>query len=1323
MSNPRQLTAIQRWFTLHTLKSRVILLSVMVAIFLALVLGISSYSRTQQQALTLAQTQHAEIARAFAEEARDKVERMKNALSYGASNLQLNLDNPRFNYKQYLNQQSSLLALFDDLILVNGQGTILASTNSKIEAGGSVADRPYFKKLLQDKVPVISEPFVGRWTNDFRLTFSMPVFDSGNIEYALIGVVIVGRNDLFSLPAQRTIGTEGFVFAATQAGTYLSNQQHELVGKQVPAMILGKLQQLKNRDESLQFFWDKPENKKRYITTLQKIESTPWLIGIQLPYQEIIAPLGKSNQQMIFTSTLLAIICALLTAALMTQSLRPLEFLRRQIEEMRSGKYRQAELDIKGAYELEILAEEFNRLLRAQAQSDALTKQTLKQLQQSTELLSDFYEHVPIGINLADENGHFIQANQAYLTMMGYSLDELLTMTYWDTNAPEFNVSQYGIQKQITEAGRFDPFEKQLITKDRRRLDVLVRGIVVRGDEGKTYTWSIVENITEKKIKEKQIQESEQRFRDLVNISSDWFWETDAEHRFTRQTAGGRIQMPEAVHQSIGKCRWELNVKGPTPEDWAQHQAQLKAHVPFYDFEYQSKVNDEYRWFSISGAPLFDSDGNFIGYRGTGRDIQQRKLNEQALSQSRERLRTIVDSIHDVVFQTDADGKWTYLNPAWEKMSGFLIEECLQKSCYQFIQITNDADRIALARVQDANEAHAVSHIRADLRDVNGELRRIELIMRQLTDSHGQYQGMTGTLHDITDSIRLDEERQHNARRLELENSLSSAMLLDIPELYSGVLWALKLDVDAYDCAIFLSLEVGGNEPECVAHYGELTYEQSALFRQLKVSKQPETVSGFSNELAELCIPLIVDRVPLGYVYLSRPALAFDQRDIDVANMASEVVAPALQIRILQDATDKARRAAEQNLQAMTDRFERAVAGANDGIWERNLQTGDLYVSPRYKQLLGYHPDEFPENRHRMLELVHPDDREAYETYTNTMISFGKRWQYDLRMQTKQGDYRWFRIRSSAERNEIGQATLLSGTFSDIHESKLAEEELKRHRDNLAEMVSERTARLVQARDEAEQANKSKSEFLANMSHELRTPMHAILSFAKFGVDRWEKAERDKLHHYFENIHKSGSRLLTLLNDLLDLSKLEAGKMNMDLQAHHLSELIQDAFTESEALAKTKSLELKLNNQLLDDTLHVDAPRMLQVIRNLLSNAIKFSPEGAAITVHLKESDLPKGRRASDKETQPAVLIAIQDEGIGIPESELEAVFDKFVQSSKTKTGAGGTGLGLAICREIVEAHQGKIRATNNATPDQPNATGASFHIVLPLINGVESDI
>ena len=321
--------------------------------------------------------------------------------------------------------------------------------------------------------------------------------------------------------------------------------------------------------------------------------------------------------------------------------------------------------------------------------------------------------------------------------------------------------------------------------------------------------------------------------------------------------------------------------------------------------------------------------------------------------------------------------------------------------------------------------------------------------------------------------------------------------------------------------------------------------------------------------------------------------------------------------------------------------------------------------------------------------------------------------------------YRWLRFRGIAFRDAQGSAILTSGTASDIHDAKLAQLELEAHRDNLTRLVEARTRGLAQATREAEDAqaaaeaarqlalaaSQSKSEFLANMSHELRTPMHAIISFASFGVDKIDRVDNAKLLHYFRNIHKSGSRLLLLLNDLLDLSKLEAGKMRMQRQMTDLRGLIDDATAEVEALARARAIVLlvEVSGAL---SAAIDPTRMLQVLRNLLSNAIKFSPDGGRVMFRCAWQPAAAGAGAAGD--APTVELRVSDEGIGIPEDELEAVFDKFVQSSKTKTGAGGTGLGLAICREIMAAHGGTIHACNNPAP----AHGATFVLRFPAMVG-----
>ncbi|NOX08365.1 MAG: hypothetical protein GXP22_02545 [Gammaproteobacteria bacterium] len=249
---------------------------------------------------------------------------------------------------------------------------------------------------------------------------------------------------------------------------------------------------------------------------------------------------------------------------------------------------------------------------------------------------------------------------------------------------------------------------------------------------------------------------------------------------------------------------------------------------------------------------------------------------------------------------------------------------------------------------------------------------------------------------------------------------------------------------------------------------------------------------------------------------------------------------------------------------------------------------------------------------------------------------------------------------------------------------------------------------LIIARDKAYEASRIKSEFLSNMSHELRTPMHAILSYSSLGMNKIDNAERDKLLGYYTRINMSGERLLVLINDLLDLSKLEAGKVDFLFKNICMQGIVESAIAELDMLAQDKGVDVRYIPAKFDTDSCVDADKIMQVMLNLLSNAIKFTPAGGMVNVQIKEQSLVIGRRNTDNSSMPALAVSVIDQGVGIPEDELEAVFDKFVQSSQTKTTAGGTGLGLSICKQIINCHRGTIAASNNS------GKGAAFTFVVP---------
>jgi len=232
-------------------------------------------------------------------------------------------------------------------------------------------------------------------------------------------------------------------------------------------------------------------------------------------------------------------------------------------------------------------------------------------------------------------------------------------------------------------------------------------------------------------------------------------------------------------------------------------------------------------------------------------------------------------------------------------------------------------------------------------------------------------------------------------------------------------------------------------------------------------------------------------------------------------------------------------------------------------------------------------------------------------------------------------------------------------------------------------------------RAEAEKANAYKSRFLANMSHELRTPLHTMIGFAESIETKIDCMPQTKQRQYLGIIHQSGERLLTLINDLLDLSKLEAGMMVFSFTRQALTPVVQQALQEVQKPAEDKSISVSLDMP-EDDTFVFDQARMMQVMVNLLSNAITFSPEGGNITI-------TASRQASD------LVLSLSDEGKGIPENEIQDIFNAFVQSRHSASKAGGTGLGLSICQEIIAAHHGQIRAENRSEG------GATFTLTLPL--------
>ena len=634
------------------------------------------------------------------------------------------------------------------------------------------------------------------------------------------------------------------------------------------------------------------------------------------------------------------------------------------------------------------------------------------------------------------------------------------------------------------------------------------------------------------------------------------------------------------------------------------------------------------------------------------RDISERIRAQSALRESEERWKFAIEGSGVGLWDCDIPAGVSYFSSRWKEILGFGENEVSDDVSEWEKRVHPEDWPTVIASVhrhlEGASKYYQSEH-RVYCKD--GSIKWVldrGLVVRR--DGNGKPLRMIGTFSDIT------------------ERKLAERRLIESEERYRTLVeWTSEAVL------VHRGAEVLFANPAAVRLFGasrldELVgYPVAQLihpdFRILALKRQANIFSGQEE-------PMIEERL-----------LRLDGSTIDVEIRSSRIGfdgLPAIHTSIrdvsVRLKNDRALRESETQLKY-------ALEATRDGLWDWDMATNSLHLSPQWARLLGYSLDEFPHEVSFFFKVLHPDDHQRVtQSLEDHFAGRTPVKQNEVRLRTKSGEYRWFLDRGKVvARDGEGRPTRMIGTITDITD-----------------------LRLSQLRAEA--ASRSKSEFLANMSHEIRTPLTAILGFADLLLDeRVGEVVREQRIATVETIKNAGSHLLTIINDILDLSKIEADKMAIECIETPLVDILREVVSlmRPRAIGKGVILKAKVTAPIPSRAL-TDPTRFRQVLMNLVGNAIKFTEFGSIV--------IAAGAQLSG--LQVWLTVDIEDTGIGMSKDQAEKLFLPFGQADATVTRShGGTGLGLTISRRLAKLMGGDVELVRTEV-----GKGSCFRLRIPIV-------
>src|SRR5665647_1986018 len=760
---------------------------------------------------------------------------------------------------------------------------------------------------------------------------------------------------------------------------------------------------------------------------------------------------------------------------------------------------------------------------------------------------------------------------------------------------------------------------------------------------------AFTQDITERKRSEDALLKSEAQLRTLVQTIPDLIWLKD--------NGGVYLQCNTMFERFFGAK--ETDIMGKTDYDFIDKDLAdfFRDHDRKAMAAGKPTANEEWITFADDGhsayldtikAPLYDSLGTLIGVMGIGRDISEHKKAEDALKASEEKYRTIFENVQDVFYQINLSGIINEISPSIKNFTGLSREEIIGTSVYNLYNKPEDRVLFLDAIMKNGK----IRDYEIEFKTKTGKIKSVSVNASIIFDTEGKPSHIDGALRDVTDQKRAEDEIAMLAYSLKSVNEC-----VCITDLDDKIIFVNESFLKTYGYDIN---ELIGNQISIVRSKNNV--------QEIVQKILPATINGgWKGEL--------LNKRKDGsefQIHLSTSVIK-DKNDksIGLIGVAKDITEYKKAEKELIEAKNKAEESEAQ--------FRLIFENSMDAIIWTEAKTGIIIASnPSSEILTEYTSQELIGQSFTIILPPEKSEKIVLDYYQHQQIKGIKSIEFQLI--TKSGKIKYVEL--SGTNIEVVGKEISQGIFKDITNRKQKDHEL------------------ILAKESAEESDRLKSAFLANMSHEIRTPMNGILGFA--GLLKEPMLSGEEQMEYIDIIEQSGNRMLNIINDIVSISKVESGQMEVSIKVTNINEQIEYIYTFFRPEAEKKGIKLHFKNSLPSkmSIIKSDREKIYAILTNLIKNALKFTQTG---TIEFGFSPKTKGESSE-------LEFYVKDTGIGINPEHQNFIFERFRQSNDSlNRNYEGAGLGLAISKAYVEMLGGKIWV------ESEEGKGSTFYFTIPV--------